>query len=323
MAKFASFFYGQMSGIEITCIQSFIDHGHDIIIYSYGPCGAPSHFKLADAETIIPKESIFFYGSNPGKGSVAAFTNLFRYTALARQENTWWTDTDVICLSTEWPEVKNVGVAWESQDRVGSAVLYLNQEIAKNIANKAASLGRNISWGQAGPQLVTSHLRERNMTKDILRSTAFFPIAYDQWFLPFLANCTERTEQLCASAYAVHLWHEMGRRVGFDKGVRPDPESFIGQVVERHGTADYFSSSVRTEPIRAIDAPQLLDRNISKAINIAIANSIQPLERKIDQLVERQRAGLTHKIGKKIKQILGKDMQPQRTNAPCRSPERM
>jgi len=115
----------------------------------------------------------------------------------------------------------------------------------------------------------------------------------------------------------------MGRHVGFDKGARPDPESFIGHAIELHGTADYFSSSVRSEPFRAIDTTQLLDRNISKAISIAIADSIQPLERKIDHLVERQRAGLTDKIGKKVKQILGKDMQPQRRNTPCRIPERM
>jgi hypothetical protein len=240
MAKFMTFFYGQMSGLEITCIQSFIDHGHDITIYSYDDCGAPGHFKMADAEPIIPKSNIFFYQRGPGKGSIAAFANVFRYFALSKLESTWWVDTDVICLSPQWPRAETIGAGWESDEFASNAVLYCSQKIANVLATRALSLGTEVQWGQGGPRLVTDFVREQNLNEAVLPQTAFYPISYEKWFMPFLTNCSAEARSLCAQSYSLHLWNEMGRRCKFDKNISPDPNSFVGSLIRKHNTYRYF-----------------------------------------------------------------------------------
>ena len=244
MASFATFFYGALSGFEITCIQSFIDHGHDITIFCYGGCAAPSHFKTADASSILPEGRLFHYKDGFGKGSVSAFSNLFRYTLLSQLPDVWWTDTDVVCLSDEWPERKTVGAAWESRHLAGSAILSCIPSVATELAERSACLGENISWGQAGPFLVTSYLREKALLRELLPSSSFYPVPFDKWHMPFLANCLPETERRCARAFALHLWHEMARGTGFGKDAAPDPASFFGRLVARHGTGKFFDHDI-------------------------------------------------------------------------------
>jgi len=248
LASFATFFHGTLSAFEITCLQSFIDHGHDITIFSYGDCSAPAHFKIADASSILPQSRLFYYKDGCGKGSVSGFSNLFRYTLLTRLTDIWWVDTDVVCLSSNWPERKTVSAAWQSSHLVGSAILYCAPTLAAELADRSARMGENISWGQAGPNLVTSFLREKELQSEALPASTFYPIPFGAWHLPFLADCTPEMERRCASAFALHLWHEMTRRAGFNKSALPDPRSFFGQLIAKHGTGNFFN---REAPCRA------------------------------------------------------------------------
>ena len=43
---------------------------------------------------------MFFYTDALHVGSVAGFSNLFRYELL-RRDGGWWVDTDVLCLAAE------------------------------------------------------------------------------------------------------------------------------------------------------------------------------------------------------------------------------
>lgn len=245
MASFATFFHGPLSGVEITCIQSFIDHGHEITLYCYRDCGAPPHFRVADAAVILPENRLFFYKHGPGKGSVSAFSNLFRYTLLARLSGVWWVDSDVACLSDRWPQPRDVGAAWESSDQIGSAVLYCTPAAAGDLAAQASQLGKNIAWGQAGPELLTSYLRAHAHDGDILPASCFYPLPFDFWQMSFDRDRLDEMKGRCASAYALHLWNEMMRRSCFDKSALPDPGSFFGQLVARHQTERFFGSKIR------------------------------------------------------------------------------
>lgn len=240
MASFATFFHGQLSGVEITCIQSFIDHGHKITMYCYRDCGAPPHFNIANAATILPESRLFFYKRGHGKGSVSAFSNLFRYTLLAKLTGVWWVDTDVACLRGDWPLHQNIGAAWESADTVGSAVLYCTPAIANELAGQASKMGENITWGEAGPRLVTSCLRMKGLETEVLASSNFYPLPYASWRMSFDKAQLGEMENRCASAYTLHLWHEMLRRSRFKKNAPPNPGSFFGRLVAKHRTEKYF-----------------------------------------------------------------------------------
>ena len=245
MAAFATFFHGKMTGVEITCIQSFLDHGHDIEIFAYGNCGAPSHFKVVDAARILTKRNLFYYKSGPGRGSISGFTNRFRY-ALMTVADVWWVDSDVICLSKDWPDPRTpICAAWEDSERVGSAVLRMARSLAAEVQERAAAMGRNVQWGQSGPDLITQIVREKNLSAGMLASPAFYPIHYSEWAKAFALDFKDRVCEAARSSYALHLWNEMGRRVQFDKTRLPNRNSYFGALVEGHQTAKYFRAGQR------------------------------------------------------------------------------
>src|SRR5882724_10558983 len=128
MTTFRTFFHGTMSGLEVTCLKSFLDHGHHVIIFAYDETEVPALFEKRDAAAVLPRERIFFYKSGPGRGSVAGFANLFRYVLLERYGG-WWIDTDVLCLREQWPQADSA-MGWECDEWIGNAVLKLPTHVA-------------------------------------------------------------------------------------------------------------------------------------------------------------------------------------------------
>jgi len=59
--------------------------------------GLPKRIVLKDAREILPWDRIFTYKKGRGKGSIAAFSNLFRYVLLFKKGG-WWSYMDVVCL---------------------------------------------------------------------------------------------------------------------------------------------------------------------------------------------------------------------------------
>lgn len=92
-----------LSVIELLTIQSFIANGHTFQLWVYEPLETPlpQELVLCDATQIIPKDKIFSYKNankyGHGKGSVAGFSDIFRYKLL-HEKGGWWVDMDVTCL---------------------------------------------------------------------------------------------------------------------------------------------------------------------------------------------------------------------------------
>src|SRR4051812_10885773 len=84
---------GQLSPLEQLCIRSFIVQGHPYHLYTYDALdNVPAGVTLQDAGQILPKSLIFRNQLGKGKGSVAAFSDLFRYKLLLERGG-WWVDT--------------------------------------------------------------------------------------------------------------------------------------------------------------------------------------------------------------------------------------
>jgi hypothetical protein len=238
MATFRTFFHGRMSGLEVTCLKSFLDHGHRVIVFAYDDTEIPALFETANAATVLPRERVFFYKNGPGRGSVAAFANLFRYALLARYGD-WWTDTDVLCLKEQWPEGDCV-MAWEGSEWIGNAVLKLPADVAEICRGRCEALGEDFAWGEAGPRLVTGVFREQGMSGKALPASSFYPVYYPDCLQAMDPARLPAFEWLCAGAFAFHLWHEALRRRAFDKRRPPPAGSFFGRAVRAHGTESYF-----------------------------------------------------------------------------------
>ena len=84
--------------IEQLSIASFLRNGCEYHLYCYEKIeGVPAGAIVRDASEILPASEIFYYSHGLGKGSVAAFANLFRYKLLFKRGG-WWMDTDMVCL---------------------------------------------------------------------------------------------------------------------------------------------------------------------------------------------------------------------------------
>ncbi len=89
---------GQLSPLEQRCLKSFVAQGHPYHLYTYEPIDSvPAGVTLQDASQILPQSQVFRNQNGKGKGSLAAFSDLFRYKLLLERGG-WWVDTDVFCL---------------------------------------------------------------------------------------------------------------------------------------------------------------------------------------------------------------------------------
>lgn len=93
-----------LSAMELLSIRSFISHGFAFHLWTYDTIeNIPTDVVIQDANTILPKSSIFRYQNinkfGHGKGSVSGFSDLFRYKLLYDVGGIW-TDMDITCLQS-------------------------------------------------------------------------------------------------------------------------------------------------------------------------------------------------------------------------------
>jgi hypothetical protein len=89
---------GQLSPVEHLCLGSFAAQGHPVHLYAYDPIdNLPTGVTIQDAGEILPRELIFKNQLGKGKGSLAAFSDLFRFK-LMLDRGGLWVDADIFCL---------------------------------------------------------------------------------------------------------------------------------------------------------------------------------------------------------------------------------
>jgi hypothetical protein len=92
-----------LSNVELLTVLSFIANGHDFYLWTYETIETdlPKGVILKDANSILHHDKIFRYKNKNqfghGKGSLAGFSDIFRYKLLYEQGG-WWIDMDVTCL---------------------------------------------------------------------------------------------------------------------------------------------------------------------------------------------------------------------------------
>lgn len=92
----------QLSPIEILCIQSYLEAGHTFYLWCYQTVhNIPAGTIQKNASEILSEQAIFRYKNTNkfghGKGSLAGFSDIFRYKLLY-EFGGWWTDMDITCL---------------------------------------------------------------------------------------------------------------------------------------------------------------------------------------------------------------------------------
>lgn len=220
---------GDLSNVEILAIRSFLANGHEYKLYSYTPpTNAPKGTQLVDAREIMPQDSVFAYQCGPGRGSVSAFSNVFRYQLLLDRGGIW-VDADVVCLRPfDFPEEYVFG-----QERlrggsflVASCVLGLpaGSSFARHCLGVCCRANlEKLQWGEIGPKLVTRTVLDLGLKDFVKPPAAFCPS--DWWRVGQEVVGRAGADVDLEGSYAVHLWNEMWRRQGIDKNKNHHPLS--------------------------------------------------------------------------------------------------
>jgi hypothetical protein len=219
---------GELSSLERLSMVSFMRCGHPVHLYVYGHVGAvPEGVTVLDGRTILPEERICRYGpaAGPGKGSLALFSNLFRYALLERHGGIW-SDCDMVCLKPlEDVIATDYVIATEYRDR-GRQVLLANACLLKAPARspfiaecKAIAMSADTEmsgWGELGPSLMTRMMRKHALEHLSVSPWRFSPLGW--WQIRRLVEDT--VLRWPDATFAVHCFNEMWRRVGLDKNAR-------------------------------------------------------------------------------------------------------
>lgn len=245
----------KLSIVEQTALASFVHHGHEVVLYCYGPVGnIPQGVLIEDASKIVSKEDIYTYPN----GSYAAFADLFRWEVLY-QHGGCWVDTDVICLKPfEFDSEYIFGRQDTSTINIAVMGLPKGSEFAKclsemcrepnkvqpfdKIGHKIQKFFRryvlgnkrgNIRWGEGGGvKGFTRYAKHSGIDQHTKNFLAFYPVHAKCWGVLF-DGTVQLNSSIFSESYAVHLWNENLRKNSINKSGPFPKHSFIMDAAER------------------------------------------------------------------------------------------
>ena len=195
-------------------VRSFLSHGYEYHLYTYGRLKeVPVGTTLKDGNEILSADAIFKYADGFGKGSYAAFSNLFRYQLLFARGG-WWVDTDVVCLRPFHFDSEYVFATERDTDgSVYCATSVMRSPIGAPILDHCLAVARvkdrqKLAWAEIGPLLLTEAVQRFSMTEFCAPVDAFNPIDYFA-FTTIVEPGFDMSR--LASSCTVHLWNQMWR----------------------------------------------------------------------------------------------------------------
>ena len=232
---------GRLSIIEVLCIKSFVDNGHEFHLYSYEQDinALKAGAIIKDANEIIPLEEVYKDVAN----TYTSFANWFRYKLLYAKGG-WWVDMDVICL-------KNFNF---KDDYCFTTEVYFNLGVRQTIANNAIiksppkaeflkdmieEMGKvNLTkapWGIFGSRFLEKILKNYESEQYIQPTYVFCPINWHETEL-FFKDKIEMTFDHC---HAIHLWNNIWSKKGINKAARFNPSSLIEKLKSKYLGGNY------------------------------------------------------------------------------------
>ena len=240
---------GSLSNLEKISSNSFVQAGYSTVIWSYGGLdNAPKGAEVRDARLVLP-ESLIFRGKS---GSLAQFSDLFRYAVL-NTHGGMWADTDVVALAppdaigpqpflvTERDQTKPIKALAKRLLRrpegrsVNSNVIYNPNPSPGNIIDLAYGYARafpkeNIVWGELGPRLLAA-IESIYPDHGFVVHDPVFANPFNWWECPHVL--VEPGQKLAEGASFLHLYNETWRRAGIDKDAEFPRGSLMRNLAEK------------------------------------------------------------------------------------------
>jgi hypothetical protein len=222
----------------VACLKSWRDFGHELHVYTYDPdVPLPAGVVRRDASEVLSSSRVYTYRRGGGAGSVAAFTNEFRHR-LILEKGVTWVDTDVLCLSSTWPD-EPYRLAWESSSHVRCGNAVFGAPAGDRLPATALEIVLSIEldgaeYGDLGPAALTRAVTALSLTDLPADHSRYYPISHRE--CPMLLDAGRRAEldERLSGSLAVHLWNEVWTRSRVPTFLRPPRGSFMDEVYARH-----------------------------------------------------------------------------------------
>lgn len=242
-----SFWGGKLGYVERLCLASMVKTGHPVDVYSYdASLDLPPGVNLRPASEIIEEKHVVRHEN----GSLALFSDIFRYTALQKGAGIW-VDLDVLLLRP----LDGLGdyiYAWQDENIINGAILKLpaDSRVLKSLVDLARArvvvgpywrrrdkaiqiargmLGRavpisKLEWGIIGPRALTHYLRAEGIDRIAQSASVFYPVPFTEAQDFFNCDASEIEARLAPETRAVHIWNDMIKEL---KKTAPPNGSFI------------------------------------------------------------------------------------------------
>lgn len=235
---------GRLSRLERLSMASFLACGHPVDLYTYGLENEPPQgVRVLDAAGILPASKRFRDKAAVGYGSLATFSNLFRFTLLYEHGGIWC-DADTVCLKPltfahDMPMFFSSEHAREESDGKARIVVKINNGAIKipprhplmeKCLEKYHQINlQNKQWGDAGPGVIRSAVEELGLTQFVLRPEVFCPIPHWE-----TSSLLFGARTITPSAFAIHFWNEIFRWNFFNKDETYDRHSIYERLCRHY-----------------------------------------------------------------------------------------
>lgn len=249
LPSLASFWAGgQIPALDKACLLSFALAGHPVVLYSFDKLeGLPDGIAVGDAREIAPRDSMTAFICQGGP-NLQHFTDYFRYRLQARTPHIW-IDTDMLSLRPlEFGPVESL-FAKETERSICGAIFRMpgdDPALAELISRTERLMHTDLVWGATGPRLLTQVMGSA-IFEQAHPPRYFFPIHYDDFWKPFLPECTPECMAAARDAYTLHLWNNIVVRMGFWKELAPPEGSFIWNCLHDRGLLPLFRDTYPAE----------------------------------------------------------------------------
>lgn len=253
---------GPLSYVEQLCIQSFLDAGHTVTLYHYGEVqNIPEGAAVQHGSEILDRDDFICHTRT---GSMALFSDVFRYHLLSKLDRVIWADTDAYCMRPFTTETGHF-YGWESAHHINGGVLgfprdsealagllemtrdeygipfwYSDRAQARLRANSDAGTPTHVSelpWGAWGPHAVTAWVHRTGEDKYAFPCEVLYPIPFQN--RRHMVNVRRRAmadELLTEKTLSIHLY---GRRIRQFLASRPeglpDEGGLVDHLLKKHG----------------------------------------------------------------------------------------
>lgn len=262
---------GELSWLERLCLGSFAEKGYDVKLYSYSEIEVPNGVSLSDANEIIPSTEIF--QNPPPSKSYAGFSNVFRYSLMAKKPDEVWIDSDVLATDQNFPNADYL-FGYENETYINGAILRLpgDSALLDSLRINASRIDKSkFVWGDLGPKLITREAERLGLVSLAFPRNEFYEVSsVEVWKLFSPKHVDEMTTRVQHSS-SIHVWNEALKLARVDiKSYLPNPKSFIGQLL---GPPHESLQSLNTLPERHLNAWRY--SSLTQAFRNQIANQFK------------------------------------------------